>query len=436
MESIYLVLGAVAGGTFAFATALAAAVFSATDERTDPERQLSLYIRAASVVGGVFMFATGAVYLASLVGQPALMGAAYRVALLSGLLCGPAYIVLHHSLMGESIHARWLAPRLYGVAVAVGALVALDGRYAIVSGAGWAAYLGNPMPRFGLGLWLYALVGGCFSGYMAVQAVRIVQLRRRDGFWLLYGIGLAVSCLAAGVDLMRQFRAVPVGMPTNWMGLLLLQLTAFSLFGRQFRRLRDERRTLADKLGRLRRLLIRDGLTELYTRAYLESVVRHHLARMGRDGRELGVLFLDVDEFKGINDRFGHAQGDAVLKKIGNVLKTTVRGGDLPARWAGDEFVVLLPDTAGVEGRRVAVRILRAIRETDFGLGDEGRVTVSMGYTVVRPDLGLDWAAILEQVDRAMYHAKSRGKNRVAVSLAGRSRPGLVTASKPKAAKS
>ena len=435
MGSIFLALGAVAAATFAFVTALATAVFSAADERGDPQRQLGRYIRGASVVSGIFMLGTGAVYLGSFLGRPSLMDVAYRLALLSGLLAGPAYIVLHHTLMGESFYARWLAPRLYGLSVITGLLLAWTGPYALIADGGWDSWLGNPLPHFGLGIWLYVVVAGCFAGYLAVQAVRIARLKGRDAFWLLYGAGLIVACVAAGVDLMRQFKAIPAGIPTLWLGLVLLQLSAFALFARQLRLLRNERRTMAEKVERLRRLLIRDGLTGLYTRAYLESVVRHHLARMGRDGRELGVLFLDVDDFKGINDRFGHSEGDAVLREIGNVLRTSVRGGDLPARWAGDEFVVLLPDTRGVEGRRVAVRILRAIRAADFGLGEEGKVTVSMGYTVVRPDLDLDWRAILEQVDRAMYHAKSRGKNRVAVSLAGRSRPALVSPSKPRVAK-
>ncbi len=433
MDSIFLALGAVAAATFAFVTALATAVFSATDDRGDPQRQLGRHIRAASVVSGVFMLGTGALYLASYLNQPSLMDPAYRLALFSGLLAGPAYIVLHHTLMGESFYARWLAPRLYGLSVIAGLLLVGTGPYFVIADSGWDLWRGNPLPHFGLGLWIYAVIGGCFTGYMAVQAARIVRFKGRDAFWLLYGAALVVACLAAGADLMRQFKAFPVGVPTLWLGLLLLQISAFALFARQFRLLRDERRTMAEKLERLRRLLIRDGLTGLYTRAYLESVVRHHLARMGRDGRELGVLFLDVDNFKGINDRFGHSQGDVVLRKVGEVLRTTVRGGDLPARWAGDEFVVLLPDTRGVEGRRVAVRILRAIRQTDFGLGEEGGVTVSMGYTVVRPDLEPDWRTILEQVDRAMYHAKSRGKNRVAVSLAGRSRPSIPTSAKRRA---
>ena len=421
MDSIVLALAAVAAAAFVFATALAAAVFCATVQHDDPHRALGRHIRNASLVSGAYILCTGLVYLAFAWGRPFWMEIAYRAGLFFALLNGAAYIVLHHGLLGESDGARRWSPRLYGGAVLVCLLLVVSGPYAVVRDSGWTLYFGHPLPHFGWGLWIYGAAGMALVTYMVIQAFRIAASKRGDRFWLIYALGLICACAGSGADMLRQFQAAPFGMPTMWLGLFLLQLTAFLLFVHEYVLMREERRSLTVTVDRLRRLLIRDALTGLYSRAYLESVIRRFLARMRRGGRELGVLFLDVDHFKAVNDRFGHHYGDAVLKKLGGILRHSLREGDLPCRWAGDEFVVLLPDTGGMEGRRVAARVLRTIRDTDFQLpGGEG-ITVSMGYTMVRSGAELHWKDILVLADRAMYRAKERGRDRIVVSVVGKS---------------
>ena len=421
MDGIVVALVAVAAAAFVFATALAATVFCATVRRDDPHRALVRHIRNASLVSGAYILCTGLVYLAFAWGRPLWMEVAYRAALVFALLNGPAYIVLHHGLLGESDRARTWSPRLYSAAGLVGLLLVFSGPYAVFRDSGWTLYVGHPLPHFGLGLWIYGAAGAALAGYMVVQAFRIAVSKGGDRFWLVYALGLVIACAASAADMLRQFHAVPFGLPTMWIGLFLLQLTAFLLFVHEYVLMREEQRSLTVTVDRLRRLLIRDALTGLYSRAYLESVIRRFLARMRRGGRELGVVFLDVDHFKAVNDRFGHHYGDVVLKKLGGILRHTLREGDLPCRWAGDEFVVLLPDTGGVEGRRVAARLLRTIRETDFQLPDGAGITVSMGYTMIRSGAQLHWKDILELADRAMYRAKQRGRDRIVVSVVGKS---------------
>jgi len=165
-----------------------------------------------------------------------------------------------------------------------------------------------------------------------------------------------------------------------------------------------------------------DPLTELANRALFRDRVEHALERQTRDGRPVSVLFMDVDDFKTINDSLGHAAGDQLLREAGERLKKCLRAADTAARLGGDEFGVLLEDAgtggAGVEAADVAARIMAAL-EGPFHLGrKEVFVRGSIGIATVRPDLeggpqGAD--ELLRNADVAMYMAKEAGKGRYQV---------------------
>ena len=156
-----------------------------------------------------------------------------------------------------------------------------------------------------------------------------------------------------------------------------------------------------------------DVLTGLPNRRYFEEYVEL-LGRGRRAADAIGILMVDVDHFKALNDRHGHATGDAVLRAIGRTIATTVRNLDVPVRFGGEEFVVLLRDPSPKVALEVGERIREAVERIDLrdiGVG-AGAVTVSVGASVSGTG-GEDVAKLVERADHAMYRAKRYGRNRV-----------------------
>jgi two-component system cell cycle response regulator len=158
-----------------------------------------------------------------------------------------------------------------------------------------------------------------------------------------------------------------------------------------------------------------DLLTGLMNRRAFLPAVRAEVARGQRYGQELSVLLLDIDHFKMINDRFGHAAGDQVLSAVGRTLQSTLRNTDFAARWGGEEFVVALTCTDVEGGRVVAERTRRAVEAlvVDDGHGVRIPVTASVGLASLQPNENVD--QLMDRADRAMYAAKYAGRNRVGI---------------------
>jgi diguanylate cyclase (GGDEF)-like protein/PAS domain S-box-containing protein len=164
----------------------------------------------------------------------------------------------------------------------------------------------------------------------------------------------------------------------------------------------------------LREQSVRDYLTGLFNRRYLEETLERELLRAARRQLPLSVIMLDVDDFKQFNDTYGHAAGDAILRRLGRLLLDQVRGEDIPSRYGGDEFLIVLP-----EALREATRIrAECIRENAryVNILFEGRilamVTLSLGIATFPQD-GTTAATLLRIADHAMYRAKREGRNRV-----------------------
>jgi diguanylate cyclase (GGDEF)-like protein/PAS domain S-box-containing protein len=163
----------------------------------------------------------------------------------------------------------------------------------------------------------------------------------------------------------------------------------------------------------LRQLSITDGLTGLHNRRYYDEVVQHEIHRSENPECAMSLLLFDIDYFKRFNDTYGHDQGDRVLQQVAKTLKRCVRAVDIPCRYGGEEFVVILPNTDVPGARVLAERVRKAIEQTEI---DGLKVTVSIGvahrldYPIYGPD------QLLEAADQAMYQAKEAGRNRVVVS--------------------
>jgi diguanylate cyclase (GGDEF)-like protein/PAS domain S-box-containing protein len=167
----------------------------------------------------------------------------------------------------------------------------------------------------------------------------------------------------------------------------------------------------------LREQSVRDHLTGLFNRRYMEETLKRELLRASRRQLSLGVIMLDVDGFKQFNDIYGHAAGDAVLRKLGNLLLRHVRGEDIACRYGGDEFIIVLPDTSQEVTIARADQICEYAKQ--FHLQFEGQtlpaVTLSLGVAIFPGD-GTTSTAMLRAVDAALYRAKREGSGRVVVA--------------------
>lgn len=160
-----------------------------------------------------------------------------------------------------------------------------------------------------------------------------------------------------------------------------------------------------------------DLLTGLPNRHLFREKIAQAIARAYRNHRKIGVLLLDLDRFKHVNESLGHKQGDQLLKMVAERLQTCVRDGDMIARQGGDEFILLVPDINGHEDlSRIANRLIGAL-QAPFLLGHhEVYVTPSIGASIF-PDDGTDYELLLKHADIAMYQAKTHGRNRFQVFL-------------------
>jgi diguanylate cyclase (GGDEF)-like protein len=177
--------------------------------------------------------------------------------------------------------------------------------------------------------------------------------------------------------------------------------------------------------ARLRRSGFTDVLTGWHNRRYLQARMKEELARACRDRSTLVCMMLDIDHFKRVNDTWWHAAGDNVLREMARRIDAEVRASDVAARFGGEEFVILLPNTTSVDGHRIAERIRNAVAAAPFQLPDGGQVavTVSIGMAEFVPGAGdADLKSLGEELiaraDVALYGAKAAGRDRVVVEAA------------------
>lgn len=173
--------------------------------------------------------------------------------------------------------------------------------------------------------------------------------------------------------------------------------------------LQDELRTRNAELDRVARI---DMLTNIYNRRHLDEHLRAVISAARRHDRTVGVLIVDIDHFKNVNDEHGHLAGDAVLREVAARLQQAMRTEDALGRWGGEEFLAVLTDTPPEGVRVMAERLRQVVAAAPFTLddGSQIRVTVSVGHTNGREDAEV----LVHRADDALYVAKAEGRNRVA----------------------
>lgn len=183
-------------------------------------------------------------------------------------------------------------------------------------------------------------------------------------------------------------------------------------YNRNLRRANELTARLNAANHELERRASHDPLTGLWNRQRFEAALDAELDRVARYGSWCGLIMLDIDHFKQVNDSHGHDIGDCVLTQVGQVLQMEMRTPDHLARWGGEEFMVLLPETDGAAAMAVAERLRARLADTEFD--DVGTLTISLGVTTTSaPE---ERSALLKRLDDALYRAKTDGRNCVRIA--------------------
>jgi diguanylate cyclase (GGDEF)-like protein len=211
---------------------------------------------------------------------------------------------------------------------------------------------------------------------------------------------------AADLMILMRIRRMPVVEKGRTVG-LLTRGRVMEAQAQRFAELQRQNAALEERV-------VHDPLTGLANRVLFEEVLRRELGRAQERGGVVSLLMLDLDHFKRVNDTYGHPVGDLVLRQFAAVLRRTLRRADLPARVGGEEFNVVLVQSAP-EAALVAEKIRLAVAEEAFGeQGDSFRLTVSIGCAAWRESMA-GAEELIKAADEALYEAKNSGRNRVAV---------------------
>jgi diguanylate cyclase (GGDEF)-like protein len=164
-------------------------------------------------------------------------------------------------------------------------------------------------------------------------------------------------------------------------------------------------------------LIIRESLTGLFNQNYIRQRLEEEIYRSRRYNHPVSLLMIDLDNFKSMNDRYGHTAGDHLLKYFSQLITETVRPSDIAARYGGEEFLIILPETAEEEALIVADRIQKRISLYPFRIDsrkEDVQFTISVGVSTF-PEFGQSGDELITLADVALYQAKKEGKNKVAI---------------------
>lgn len=248
------------------------------------------------------------------------------------------------------------------------------------------------------------LSGATESTFYAVtpldQIPRILSFRKLEAYPLYLVVGRAKAEYLAPWHGVLTYAVFTVG------AFVALTTLLSILVHRSWRRLTTMNRALEH-------MAHTDYLTSLMNRRALLECAEAEIERSRRYGKPPSVLILDIDHFKDINDRFGHVVGDAALRQLAGVLRSTFRTVDLLGRWGGEEFVAFMPETPLAGAFDVAERIRQAVEDTEIAAGVDTplKLTVSIGVASLMPTDDVD--AVITRADTALYRAKNTGRNSV-----------------------
>jgi len=229
------------------------------------------------------------------------------------------------------------------------------------------------------------------------------------------------SCVpSAQVSATEQTQVLVIEQDILWRMVSVSHEIARNLLYIMSERVRYSNLVIADSLEMQRkyqRFASTDALTGLHNRGWLDDAFDREVKRSERDELPLALIMIDVDHFKNYNDEYGHLAGDQVLITVADAIRSPLRPNDLVARFGGEEFAVLLPETTVSNAEIIAERLRDHVAKADPGMLDNRQlpaVTISLGIAGRQPGYSLDM--MIAAADVAMYHAKRNGRNRVQVA--------------------
>lgn len=289
------------------------------------------------------------------------------------------------------------------------------------------AYLGGPIPLAYLdltaaGLLLLLMLSMQLLNDLSMMA--IIHLKGTDPGKFLNGFSTVVEL--ASVLIAVLVALVYVRMEPSVFVLLLVVLSLGMLVLKQFAQMRYKLEVLVDerteelrlKSLELERQATHDTLTGLYNRRYVDDYLQREIDASKRYNRDFTIALADVDHFKRINDRYSHAIGDEVLRRIGRMLVDRCRKTDVVARYGGEEFLLCFPDTNTEFAEQICSQIRSSVETADWSsisdqVGEKFRITISFGIAAVGNESGR--TTILGDADMRLYKAKNKGRNRIVV---------------------
>jgi len=173
-------------------------------------------------------------------------------------------------------------------------------------------------------------------------------------------------------------------------------------------------RSLQDANKKLGDLASTDTLTGLFNRRKGWDFMGYEEERSRRSKKPVGVVLMDIDHFKQVNDTWGHETGDKVLQQTAKILTEGLRSADILIRWGGEEFLIVMPETDQDAAKNVAEKIRQSIESAAWDILGDSSLTISLGVAIKTPDV--DWDTTIAMADRALYNAKEGGRNRVEVA--------------------
>lgn len=267
----------------------------------------------------------------------------------------------------------------------------------VIKTSAWIPVIGN-----------VAIILGSFTG-IACSAFLIRQGNRLGKLYLFSWLPLFAVALWRIIEISFQLpenETVSILLPASY---VIVGILLYSGLGERMLLYKRER-DVSERLAKM------DPLTDIYNRRALDERLRIAAMSSEKNGSKLSVLFADIDYFKNINDNYGHAIGDEVLKVVAKRISTVLRFGDVLGRYGGEEFVIGLLDTNEAQARALAERIRQSISDHPISSAEHKiSVTISIGIAVLSGGLSdLDLAML--SADRALYHCKQNGRNRIFVT--------------------
>jgi len=253
---------------------------------------------------------------------------------------------------------------------------------------------------------------------LTVLAFGMVWLPVRAALGVWIATAAASGVLLHSIAPVAVRAATPAALLWSWLyfSLVLGRCVLLSVYASGLRaRLHDSREKLAGSLERIQSLVSFDELTGTLNRRSLSARLEEERARCERGGERFGVALFDLDHFKAVNDTYGHAKGDQVLKEFADAVRGAMRDSDVFGRHGGEEFMLLLPRTGAEAALRAVERVRASVQARNWSrIAPEFVLTVSGGVTVFRS--GETAEQVLARADGALYEAKRGGRNRVCVA--------------------